>query len=169
VSPFNNPSLQAFMYATIGGYGVRWKAGADNLLIVSIGTGTDSPEIKSAGLAAVEGVKALSGLMDDSASLVETLMQWMSESPTARRIDGEIGTLGGDLLGGAAQFQYVRYNVFLTRDGLTTLGTFQSEDELSALAKMDEPKNLDRLKTIGEIAAAHQVNPGHFPPQFDIA
>ena len=169
VSPFNNPALQAFMYATIGGYGVRWKAGADNLLIVSIGTGTDSPENKNAKRTAVDGVKALSGLMDDSASLVETLMQWMSESPTARRIDGEIGTLSGDLLGGAPQFQYVRYNVLLTRDGLTTLATFTSDAELESLAQMDKPQNLERLKAIGEIAAAHHVNPGHFPPQFDIA
>jgi hypothetical protein len=33
--------------------------------------------------------------MDDCAALVETLMQWMSASPTAREIDREIGDLRG--------------------------------------------------------------------------
>ena len=37
VSPFNNPALQAFMYATLGGYRLNWPAGEDNILLVSVG------------------------------------------------------------------------------------------------------------------------------------
>src|SRR5258705_3853908 len=43
VSPFNNPSLQALMYVTIGGYPVGWPLGAQNLLLVSVGTGSADP------------------------------------------------------------------------------------------------------------------------------
>jgi predicted acylesterase/phospholipase RssA len=40
VSPFNNPALQMLMVAGIGGYGLDWSLGEDNLFIVSIGTGS---------------------------------------------------------------------------------------------------------------------------------
>ena len=83
-SPFNNPSLQAFMYATLNGYRVGWKTGADRILLVSVGTGTADPSISPSRLAAEGAVKSLLGLMDDCGALVETMMQWMSESPTAR-------------------------------------------------------------------------------------
>ena len=46
VSPFNNPSLQAVMYAALAGHGVNWTTGADRLLLVSVGTGTSSPALK---------------------------------------------------------------------------------------------------------------------------
>jgi patatin-like phospholipase/acyl hydrolase len=39
VSPYNNPALQMLMLAGIGGYGLDWPLGEDNLFIVSIGTG----------------------------------------------------------------------------------------------------------------------------------
>src|SRR5262245_33032813 len=45
VSPFNNPALQALMYATLDGYRVGWPLGADKLLIVSVGTGASDPSV----------------------------------------------------------------------------------------------------------------------------
>lgn len=43
VSPFNNPTLQAFMYATLKGYNVNWATGPDDLLVISVGTGRGDP------------------------------------------------------------------------------------------------------------------------------
>ena len=74
---------------TLSGYHVQWGTGAEQLLLVSAGTGAPDPGRTPTNLAAEGAVKALLSLMDDCAALVETLMQWMSASPTAREIDRE--------------------------------------------------------------------------------
>ena len=168
VSPANNPALQALMYATLRGYRVGWRTGADNLLLVSVGTGIDDPSISPSLLAAEGAVKSLMGLMDDCGTLVETMMQWMSQSPTARVIDQELGTLEGDLLGGAALLTYQRYNVSLAPDAVLQLKPGLSKATLKSLPKMDAAENLATLRELGDIAAAQQVRPEHFPPRFDL-
>ena len=175
VSPFNNPSLQAFMYATLKGYRVGWKTGADRLLLVSVGTGTDDPSISPSRLAAAGAVKSLLGLMDDCGAMVETMMQWMSESPTAREIDLEIGKLDGDLLGGAPLLTYQRYNASLIPEDVLALKDLLepkhklSKAKLESLPKMDEPDNLDILHTLGTVVAGIQVKEDHFPNGFDLS
>ena len=114
VSPFNNPSLQAFMYATLDGYNVKWKTGPEQLLLVSVGTGAADPSQTPSQIAASGAIKALFSLMDDCAAVVEIMMQWMSSSPTARVIDREIGDLRADMVGGAPLLSYLRYNVTLS-------------------------------------------------------
>ena len=59
VSPFNNPALQAFMYATLGGYRVGWPMGADNVLLVSLGTGSRDPTVTPTSITASHAVKSL--------------------------------------------------------------------------------------------------------------
>ena len=116
VSPHNNPSLQLLMLAALKRHGLDWPTGADNLLIVSLGTGTKTIALDQEKVmmmpAAELGVRGLSSLMDDVSALNELLLQWMSDSPTAREIDSEIGDLKEDLLGGGnALLTYLRYNV----------------------------------------------------------
>jgi predicted acylesterase/phospholipase RssA len=169
VSPFNNPALQAFMFATLGGYRVGWRTGPDDLLVVSVGTGRGGPEIEDSRIVAKDAVLALAGLMDDCADLVETLMQWMSDGPCARKIDSVLGTLSGDLLGGTPQFRYLRYNVVLTSPELAEIGVDCGSEEIESLAKMDRKENLDRLREVGLVAAGAHVKPEHFAAQFDLS
>ena len=168
VSPFNNPALQAFMYATLKGYRVGWKTGADQMLLVSVGTGTADPSISPSYFAAEGAVKSLLGVMDDCGVLVETMMQWMSESPTAREIDQELGTLGGDLLTGAPLLTYQRYNVSLAPEDVGRLKPGLDAATRESLPKMDAPENLETLRELGEIAAQSQVVTAHFPTRFDL-
>ena len=91
VSPYNNPSLQALMYATLDGYNIGWPTGADKIQLLSVGTGKADSNVKQSGMAAKHAIKALSSLMDDCATMQETLLQWMSSSPTAKTIDRELG------------------------------------------------------------------------------
>ncbi len=168
VSPHNNPSLQAFMYATLEGYRVNWKTGADKLMIVSVGTGAARPDIEDSAFAAKAGVNALLGLTNDTAALVEILMQWMSTSPTAGTIDRELGTLGQDLIGGTPQFHYLRYNVVLTAEGLKDVYPTLTAVDFESIAEMDRTKNMDRLEDIGTMAAKVQIDPTHFPAAFDL-
>lgn len=168
VSPFNNPSLQALMYATLDGYNVRWKTGPDELLIVSVGTGSADPSQTLSRIAAQGAIKALFSLMDDCAALVETLMQWMSSSPTARTIDREVGDLGHDLVAGVPVLSYVRYNVALTEDEVEALHPGLSPDEVASLTEMDNPDNLDVLQALGRAAAGQKIRPADFAPAFDL-
>jgi uncharacterized protein len=168
VSPFNNPSLQAFMYATIDGYKVNWKTGADQLLLVSAGTGTADPSQTPSRIAVGGALKALFSLMDDCASLVETMMQWMSASPTAREIDREIKALAPDLLAGAPLLSYMRYNASLVANDVQPLLPRLSQKQIESLGEMDNPNNLDALLELGEAAAKQQVNDSGFPAVFDL-
>jgi len=68
VSSFNNPALQAFMYATMDGYRMSWPSGAENILLVSVGTGAADPEVKKSFFTAGHAINALLSLMNDCAS-----------------------------------------------------------------------------------------------------
>jgi predicted acylesterase/phospholipase RssA len=168
VSPHNNPALQALMYSSLSGFHVGWPTGEDKLLVVSIGTGSADPSRKSSRVAAKAGITALTSLMDDCAALVETLMQWLSNSEDAGVIDGEVGNLSGDLIAGAPTFSYRRYQVELTRAGVDALKAGVDDKTLASLSEMDRPANLDLLKELGELAAKRGVRKAHFPAVFDL-
>jgi hypothetical protein len=169
VSPFNNPALQAFMYATLDGYRVNWASGADKLLIVSIGTGSVDPKLAPSKIAVTGAIKALLSLMDDCAALVETMMQWMSSGTKIKTIDSELGDLRGDLIASAPLFSYVRYDVSFEPESVNRLVPGLSEKQIESLSAMDETNNLKIWKKIGEEAAATQVEQQDFPHRFNIA
>lgn len=172
VSPHNNPALQALMTATMPGYRFGWATGENQLLVVSVGTGKADAEVGHAGLikgtAAIHAVLSLKALMEDCADQVETMMQWLSRSPTAREIDREIGTTGAPL-GGNALCSYLRYNVLLRSDWCAQhLGEKFSPKALKALEAMDEPDNIPELDRVGRLAGRRLVKAEHFVPSFDL-
>jgi hypothetical protein len=169
VSPFNNPALQALMYVTLEGYRIGWPMGADKILLVSVGTGSRDPKVTPTSITANHAVKSLLALMDDCGALVETLLQWMSTSPTARSIDRELGDLRHDLVGQTPLLSYLRYNVELERDSLRNqLGLELSPKQAAPLSEMDDPDNMSLLKQIGERVGARQVDGKDFPARFDL-
>jgi len=171
VSMHNNPALQLLMVATLKGFALRWPLGDEKLLLCSVGTGafTAAPN-KSAmkrysnlhwlGLAAVQ-------LMGDASELNQTILQWMSYSPTARPIDSQIDSLVGDQLGPDPLITYLRYNIDLERMALFDIGLDYSPEKASSLQGMSEVKNIAELDKIGIAAAEAQVMDEHFPPSFD--
>ncbi len=168
VTPFNNPALQAFMYATLDGYRVNWPTGADNMLIVSVGTGASDPDNKPSKIAAAGAVKALLSLMDDCAALVDTMMQWMSAGTKITHIDRELGDLRGDLITSAPLFSYARYDVSFEPDNVNRLKPGLPKATIKSLSSMDETKNLLVWKELGELAASEQVESIDFPHKFDL-
>jgi predicted acylesterase/phospholipase RssA len=169
VSPFNNPALMAVMYATMEGYRVGWSTGADKLLVVSLGTGAADPNVTHASLAAKQAVAALLSLMNDTATLQEKLLQWLSSSPTARRIDREVGDLSPDVLGGAPALSYLRYNVDLRADSVQKLEPALKDPKLiESLSAMDSPANMKILHRLGVLAGERDVRRDHFPAAFDL-
>lgn len=169
VSPFNNPALMAMMYATMNGYRIGWPAGADKLLVLSIGTGAADPTVTHASLAAKQAVDALLSLMNDTATLQETLLQWLSDGPTARLINREVGNLEGDVLNGMPALTYRRYNVDLRASSLQQLEpALQDPKVIESLSAMDSPANMTVLHRLGLLAAQRDVQGDHFPAPFDL-
>ncbi len=172
LSPSNNPALQLVLTATLAGYKFGWDTGADKLFVVSLGTGR---RLAGAGLttglqatSAAHAITALATLMDDCSDLVETVMQWLSSSPTARTIDREILDAAPPLTG-KPTLGYVRYNVFFDQEWCTkTLGLDRSDESLMALAAMDKPENMPDLDALGQTAGRKLIAPAHFPAQFDL-
>jgi patatin-like phospholipase len=169
VSPFNNPALQALMYATLRGCGIGWPTGADNLLLISVGTGSRDPKNAPASVAAGNALKSLLSVMDDCAELVELLLQWMSSSRTARVIDRELGDLHDDLIAQVPLLTYQRYNVALTQESLTALGMRFADERVEGLSAMDDPENMMTLQEIGAKMAKQLVRPADFPANFDLS
>jgi predicted acylesterase/phospholipase RssA len=169
VSPHNNPALQLLMLATLEGHELRWPTGADQILLVSLGTGsktfkldpTEVMDMKAAEL----GVRGLASLMDDASALNELLLQWMSSSPTAHEIDREIGDLAGDILGGGNPLlTYLRYDVLFDD---ASLRDKLNPEQLKTIADMDRAENMGKLAEIGK-AAADRIKDEHFDRRFDI-
>ncbi|MEJ2541304.1 MAG: patatin-like phospholipase family protein [Gemmatimonadota bacterium] len=168
VSPYNNPTLQALMYATLSGYGMGWETGADDLLIVSVGTGKGDPGKAPTWITAKGAMQSLLSLMDDTASLVETMAQWMSTGHTHREIDMDLGTLRDDFVGGEPHFTYARYDLPLRRDAVDALKPSIDDETLASLTEMDVPENMPLMKELADLDAAERVEDRHFPARFDL-
>ena len=169
VSPFNNPGLQAVMYATLDGFHVGWPMGADKILLVSVDTGLRNPSVTPSSITVGHAVKALLALMDDCGALVETLLQWMSTSPSARTIDRELADLRHDVIGQIPLLTYLRYNVELDSDSLKNdLGLDLSREQVEPLSEMDAPENMSMLKKIGDLVGEKKVHANDFPTVFDL-
>ena len=155
LSMANNPALTLLMVATLKGFPFRWPMGADNLFLVSIGTG--SPEFKK-HVGEIDDATMLTWaasipdmLMQDASWQNRVLLQWLSKSPTAETMDSEIGNLEEDMMSESPLLSYLRYNFAITKENLNALGferKFTDADVLS-IADMAKPKNKELLYDIG--------------------
>jgi hypothetical protein len=174
VSPYNNPALQMLMLAGIDGYGLDWSLGEDNLFIVSIGTGSYRLRSDGRGISAEQAVTALSGVIGDGEALTLTLLQWMSASHNAWKINSEIGDLSENYLGqrqGLAKplLRFRRYDAPLEADWLKDhLKREFAAVELDSLRDFTNPHNAHKLYEIGSEAARYQVQADHLPDDFKI-
>lgn len=170
VSMHCDPALQLFMVATLEGFGLGWPTGADKLLLCSVGTGSYEAKAPPKALKKYTQLHWLALLMlqmmSDAGELNRTMLQWMSNSPTATPIDSQIGDLSGDRLTPTPLLHYLRYNVALDRDALGALGLDYSARAVESLRKMANVEGIPDLDRVGHAAADVQVRAEHFPDAF---
>ncbi|QHI35124.1 hypothetical protein IMCC3317_04700 [Kordia antarctica] len=165
VSLANNPALQLFLVGTLSEFPYRWKTGEDSISLVSIGTGTytkkyNPDKIAKKGL--LGWAKMVPELfMEDANYLNQTMLQYLSNSPTARVIDSEILDLKDDLICDKPALHYVRYNVMLNNNELSNLGFNLNKKEIESLHEMSESKNKELLYEIGKKAANRDIKLDH--------
>jgi hypothetical protein len=184
VSMAVNPSLQLFLLATAKAHAFRWEAGADRLLLVSVGTGVwerrDDPAAVAGGRLWDWARRVPGMLMDDASWQAQQLLQWWSDSPTPWAIDRELGDLRGDVLGGRELLSYVRYDARIEPECLRLMGLDDLAAEAAELREMDNAELRDAFERIGRAAAArtvvdadgrevqYGVDGRHFPVGFDL-
>ena len=173
VSPFNDPTLQLLMLAALQGHGFNWLTGKDKLLLISVGTGGYKETFATQTLlgmpAAEQGLRSLQSLMDDCARINHGMLQWLTDCLTPWIIDRTLGDMKLDSQSGPQLATYARYNVLLEPGWLKTeLEVDLAPDKLAQIAEMDNPRNMDELADLGQLAASRQVRAEHFPAAFDL-
>ena len=172
VTMYNNPAFQMFLMATLEQYwpanpGARFKTGADQMLIVSVGTGT-SPDVR-AGLD-VDDMNLLfnatsipSALMFAALNEQDLLCRVFGDCRAGDPIDREIGDLAscdGPLARNNKLFTYMRYNAELTEAGLAALGCAHIAPE--TVQQLDSVAGIDDLLTVGQAVGKKKVMSEHF-------
>jgi hypothetical protein len=156
-------------------------------MIVSVGTGTSEvkfshQEVRALGkkTAIFWGSTVPDMFIRDCCEFNELLMQSLSASPTARKIDSEIGKLEGDQLAGTPRMHYLRYNAYVTDEDVkasraltaTDQRKFPRIDKVADLMQMDAGRNVYHLAALGQRAAATSLSAeafeAHFPKAFDL-
>ncbi len=170
VSMHNNPALMLFLMATLKGYPFHWDKGAENLMLVSIGTGKwihkETVENVTDNRLWDWAADVVNLMMKDAKDLNQMMLQYISKSPNAVQIDTEIGNLEDDLLTEKPALHYLRYDAMLSDDALADIG--MSDLNWQELREMSAAENRFVLNEIGIKAANKQVLDSHFPKAFDL-
>ncbi|HPE75967.1 MAG TPA: patatin-like phospholipase family protein [Draconibacterium sp.] len=169
VSTANNPALTLLMVATLKGFPFHWQMSAENLSIVSVGTGysifkKQIGEITNAWIKTwAESVPDM--LMQDASWQNQIMLQWLSDSPTAHYVDMEIEYLKDDYIGMQPQLKYLRYNFPITENELNGLKisekAFTGKD-VESLVEMSNAENREILYKIGKAAGEREIKDEHF-------
>jgi len=174
VTPHGNPALQLAMTALVPAYGLGWQPGADNLMIVSVGTGQQRPRrpewaLHPARLAIWKAIHALTCLSYDTSQLAISTLQWLGQSPQPWVINSEVGDLSG-VNPGPPLWTFVRYDAPLEADWLAAhLDDPPPASQLPALQRLDDDRQVPPLYDLGVRVGERLVKTEHFRDVFDPA
>jgi uncharacterized protein len=189
VSANNNPGLQLLMLALEPGYRFGWQAGADQLMMTSMGTGARRPRVDGRAFQGLppglRGVHALRAMVYDTQMQGVMVMQALSRPRKPWRINSEIGDMSGACITGSPLLDYQRVDVALDTKvkvkkrgdpipPMTLLerliGRELDADALEALDLMDNGKkdNLALLLEIGLAAGRAHFDSVYPDPKFDL-
>jgi len=163
ITPYNNPAFILYVMATAHPYGLGWAEGADNMLIVSVGTGASAatrPGLERNDVNVLSNARHIvSFLMNSASAEQDRLCRFMGACRFGAALDREVGDLMNVERREPARFSYVRYNADISQGGLDAigLGNISSAD----VRALDAVGSLDELERIG-VAASTDVSLDHF-------
>ena len=164
VTTLNNPALQLVLMATLPAYHLGWPTGRDELLLVSVGTGTSSrvqADLRADDLNLLDyATQVPEALIHSAAVQNDHLCRVLGECRTGPPLDKELG----DLVGGAGLlseplFSYVRYDAETHPGSLVELGVGHLSAE--ELDRIDGVDFIEQMSEFGR-ALATRVDPSHF-------
>lgn len=165
ITTCNNPSFQAFIMVTTEPYQVNWPTGENQLLIVSIGTGTSPTANKDLGpddMNLLYNAGSIpSALMLAALNEQDLLCRVFGKCLAGDQLDREVGDLKNTKGPTASKlFTYMRYNAELSVKGLAELGC--SDINCEDVQKLDSVEHIDKLVRVGQAVAKRKVSPEHF-------
>ena len=187
-SPFNNPAQELFLMTTlkahgrgwnqegVSPYGFRWETGADNMLLLSLGSGSWRLSLDGRGFARsymiAQAKTALLSIIDDASLAATTWLQAMSENPRASSINGNLEDMSQLRFVDTPLLTFRRVSPQIEPAWLKALGpdfdfspgVIEATRELDNSAKA----NLKRLIEIGTACGVRDIVDEDFPGSFDI-
>ena len=168
VTTYNNPAFLAFQMVTAAPYKINWATGADQLLIVSVGTGSAAkarPGVDKDDLWLLDNAKNVPGALMNAASAGwDMSCRIVGDCRFGPPIDREICDLVPTEQCPSTstipkQFAYVRYDPDVSQDGLNALGL--AEIKAEKVQVMDSVKNMPEIQRVGTTYAAKHVTLDH--------
>jgi patatin-like phospholipase/acyl hydrolase len=170
VTTYNNPAYLAFQIATAKPYKVNWQTGAEQLLIVSVGTGsaanvlaknTDADDMNLIHFAK----NVPSALMNAASAGWDMTCRTLGVCRQGRLIDREIGDMVSSSPDdpnwtGPKLFTYLRYDPDVSNEGLKDLGL--TDIDPSKVQLMDSVDHIPDIRRVGTTYTAKHVQPAHF-------
>jgi len=164
VTTLNSPALQLVLMATLPAYNLGWPTGRDELLLVSVGTGTSEraqEDLRAGDLNLLGYATSVPEALIHSAAVQnDYLCRVLGECRSGPVLDSELG----DLVGGAGLlpeplFTYLRYDAETHPTSLAELGVAHLSAE--RLDRIDGVDFIDEMAEFGR-AVARRVEPEHF-------
>ena len=168
VTTYNNPAFFAFQMATTKPYGMNWKTGVNELLIVSIGTGKAPKthhDLETSDMGLLHHAKNLpAALMNAASSGWDMACRMLGHCRFGAVIDREYGDMviseGGEInWTGDKLFSYVRYDPDVTKEGLKDLGLDHINPE--DIQSLDSIEHMKEIQEVGRAYADKYLKPAH--------
>jgi predicted acylesterase/phospholipase RssA len=164
ITPYNNPALQLFVMATAPQYRLGWPTGVDELLLVSVGTGSAEhprPDLEAEEMHLLHQVTSSMGaLLGSAAAQQDLLCRLLGECRAGAPIDMEVGDFRGpERLLADPLFTYVRYDLDLTRSNLDDLGF--PDVAVGDVLAIDSVAHIDDLRRVGAAMGERLVDLEH--------
>jgi uncharacterized protein len=165
ITTYNNPAFQSFLMATVEPYNMNWPAGENNILVVSLGTGSSAranENLSPSEMNIIYNATSLpSALMFAASNEQDFLCRVFGKCLAGDFLDREVS----DMLGTKGPiapklFTYVRYNAELSREGLDALGLRDIVPE--TVQKLDSVDYIAELQQVGKAVADTKVRQEHF-------
>ena len=173
VTMYNNPAFQLFLMATVEAYNLGWPTGEKEMLLVSVGTGSDpraNANLAPGQMNLVYNAASIpSALMFAASNEQDFLCRIFGKCLIGDPLDREVHNLidERDLAKGlpgnkgpsSKLFTYLRYNAELSADGLQRLGVSHLKPE--HVQQMDSIDHIPEMQEVG-VALAKSVLIEHF-------
>ena len=167
ITTYNDPAFLAFVMATAAPYRVNWPAGADKMLVVSLGTGTtprENAKLKPRDMHLLYNAAGIPGaLMNAAQSGQDLLCRVFGACRAGDPIDREIGDMIAVESSGPVSpklFTYLRYDPNVTREGLEELGLPDVKSD--QVSKMDSVEHMADIQRVGRAFGEKRVKAEHF-------
>jgi predicted acylesterase/phospholipase RssA len=156
VTTYNNPAFALFLAATLPEYGLGWGTGSSDLLLVSVGTGSDprtQHRLARQRSLAFNARTLPPGMMQAMVTQQDMLCRVFADTRQGPLLDGELGDMVGERHGLPSKlFTYARHSTDLTAAALSDLGL--GHVDARRVAKLDSYRHVAELREIGEAVAA---------------